>query len=134
MPQFSAKSKSKLATCDTRLIEIFNEVIRLVDITVLDGHRSKDLQDLYYSQGTSKVKWPDGKHNVCPSLAVDAAPYPIDWTDRKKVRFFYVAGIVRSISEQKGIEIRWGGNWDGDMDFFDQNFVDLPHFELRRAV
>jgi peptidoglycan L-alanyl-D-glutamate endopeptidase CwlK len=26
--------------------------------------------------------------------------------------------------------IRWGGDWDSDDIFDDQNFDDLPHFEL----
>jgi peptidoglycan LD-endopeptidase CwlK len=29
-----------------------------------------------------------------------------------------------------GIEIRWGGDWDGDGDLSDHKFNDLPHFEL----
>ena len=130
MPTFSATSEKKLATCNIQLVELFTEVVKLIDITILDGHRTKELQDLYYSQGKSKVEWPNGKHNALPALAVDVAPYPIDWSDRKKVRFYYLAGVVKDRAAVLGIPIRWGGNWDGDLDFFDQSFVDLPHFEL----
>jgi len=27
-------------------------------------------------------------------------------------------------------KLRWGGDWDSDKVFDDQNFDDLPHFEL----
>jgi hypothetical protein len=28
------------------------------------------------------------------------------------------------------VKLRWGGDWDSDKDTKDQNFNDLPHFEL----
>ena len=39
-------------------------------------------------------------------------------------------GFVKGVASQKGIKIRWGGDWDSDNDLHDQNFIDLPHFEL----
>jgi hypothetical protein len=63
-----------------------------------------------------------------PSRAVDVAPYPIDWNDFK--RFYHFAGIVRAVAHQRGVKIRWGGDWDSDFDFKDERFLDLPHFEL----
>jgi hypothetical protein len=30
-----------------------------------------------------------------------------------------------------GIGLRWGGDWDSDKDFSDQNFDDLVHWELK---
>ena len=32
------------------------------------------------------------------------------------------------------IEIRWGGDWDGDNEFTDQSFDDLVHFETREGA
>jgi len=63
-----------------------------------------------------------------PSLAVDVAPYPIDWNDRE--RFCYFAGYVKGIAKSLGTELRWGGDWDRDTQVKDNNFDDLPHFEL----
>ena len=31
-----------------------------------------------------------------------------------------------------GIDLIWGGDWDGDTDLNDNNFDDLVHFELKR--
>ena len=45
-------------------------------------------------------------------------------------RFVDFAGYVKGVAEDLGIAIPWGGDWDGDGDFSDQRFHDLPHFEL----
>lgn len=133
MPSFSKQSADRLATCDHRLQMIFNEVIQHIDCTIIEGHRSQASQDKYFAEGKSKLKWPNGEHNKTPSGAVDVAPYPIDWSNKPKAlaRFYFFAGYVKSVADSMGFKIRWGGDWDGDMDFTDQNFDDLPHFEIR---
>jgi hypothetical protein len=35
------------------------------------------------------------------------------------------------VAEETGVDIRWGGDWDGDRSLEDQTFHDLPHFEVR---
>jgi len=37
---------------------------------------------------------------------------------------------VFGIAHRRGIKLRWGGDWDRDLDFSDQRFYDLYHFEL----
>ena len=128
MPHFSTESLDELGTCDDRLQSIFNEVIKQFDCSILDGHRGEEEQNEKYRNGLSKLQYPNSKHNSEPSLAVDAAPYPIDWHDRE--RFCYFAGYVKGIARLMGIELRWGGDWDRDTEVKDNNFDDLPHFEL----
>jgi peptidoglycan L-alanyl-D-glutamate endopeptidase CwlK len=129
MPKFSKKSLSKLETCDKRLQDLFLRVVKKFDCTILEGHRSKDRQNKLFDEGKSKLKYPKGKHNSLPSKAVDVAPYPIDWNDRE--RFTYFAGYVIGIAYQMGLKIRWGGDWDMDTQVKDNNFDDLPHFEIK---
>ena len=129
MPKFSKKSKAKLNTCDKRLIELFNKVVKKFDCTIIEGHRSKDRQNKLFDEGKSKLQYPNGKHNATPSMAVDVAPYPIDWNDRE--RFTYFAGYVVGIAYQMRLKIRWGGDWDMDTQVKDNNFDDLPHFEIK---
>jgi len=105
--------------------------IQIMDFSVLEGHRGKDLQNLYYDQGKSKLRFPDGKHNSNPSLAVDLAPYPIDWNDSK--RFILLAGVVLGCAHALGVKMRWGGWWQGDISKYKkgaQSFNDLPHYEV----
>jgi len=126
--EFSKASKERLATCDPRLQQVFNEVIKFFDCKILEGHRGKAAQHKAYMDGDSKVDWPDGKHNSIPSKAVDAMPYPIDWNDWKRICYF--AGFVVGIAAHLGIMIRWGRDWDRDTDLNDQTFNDGPHYEL----
>ena len=128
MPKFSKRSEDRLMTCDPQLILLFNRVIKDIDCTILCGHREKREQQKAYNEKKSKVQYPNSKHNKYPSLAVDVAPYPIDWEDLK--RFYYFAGYVKGVAQTSGIKIRVGADWDGDFHWKDQNFHDLPHFEL----
>lgn len=132
MPRFSESSIKRLQTCHPDLQKVFNEVIKYVDCTILCGHRDQADQDEAYRTGKSKLQWPRSKHNNAPSLAVDVVPYPVDWNDHK--RFYYFAGFVLGIARTLGVELRYGGDWDGDFDLKDQNFFDLPHFELKAGT
>lgn len=128
MPSFSTQSGLKLATCDPRLQQVCDKVIKHYDFTVLEGHRSEERQDELFRQGKSKLQAGQSKHNSNPSRAVDIAPYPIDWSDSN--RFFLLAGRMYQAAAELGVTIRWGGDWDSDSDHKDQTFNDLPHFEI----
>jgi len=129
MPRYSKRSKERLASCDERLQEVFNEVIKHVDCSVLEGHRSKERQNRLYDEGRTKVKYPNGRHNISPSKAVDVTPYPVDWEDRERQTLF--AGFVIGIARGMGYRLRWGGDWDMDFKVMDNRFDDFPHFEIR---
>ena len=129
MPKFGRTSRKRLITCKEDLQTLFNEVVKHFDCSVLVGYRGRNEQDTAYESGHSKVKWPNGKHNSNPSLAVDVAPYPIDWDDRE--RFIYFGGFVKGCAYQLGLPLRWGGDWDNDTQLSDNEFDDLVHFELK---
>ena len=130
MPRFGTSSKKQLDTCDARLQSLFMVVVREYDCTILQGLRGEEaqMQDYLDRPQRSKIPWPKGKHNQNPSIAVDVAPYPIDWKNTK--RFYHFAGFVQGIAQELGLELRWGGDWDRDYDLDDQDFNDLVHFEL----
>ena len=130
MPKFSKLSKERLSTCDVRLQLIMNAAIRIFDFSVLEGHRGEADQNAAFERGVSKARFPDSNHNASPSLAVDIAPYPIDREDTE--RFVLLAGIVRAVAFQYGLEdqIRWGGDWDRDDRMSDESFRDYAHFEV----
>jgi len=122
MPKFSRKSKERLAQCDPELQLLFNEVIKHYDCTILEGHRGKQAQDSAHAMGKSQLRYPQSKHNKKPSLAVDAAPWPIDWRDIN--RFYEFAGFVKCMAIVLNIDITWGGDF--------KSFFDGPHYELKR--
>ena len=128
MPAFGERSRNNLETCHGDLQKLFNEVIKHFDCSVICGHRGQEEQDRAFHDGRSKLKFPQSKHNKMPSLAADVVPYPIDWNDTR--RFYMFVGIVRGVAAMMNIPVRCGADWDGDMEIKDQNFHDLPHFEL----
>ena len=125
MPHFGKKSKQRLKGVDDKLITVLNELIKIMDVTIIEGVRSKERQAELLKQGATKVKY--SKH--MEGKAVDLAPYPIDWDNRDG--FHYMGGMIRGIAQQLNINVRWGGDWDSDGDVKDNSFDDLVHIEFR---
>ncbi len=131
MPRLGKRSKKRLEGVDSRLIDLLERVCKYFDITVIEGKRSQERQDLLVKQGKSKTKF--GKH--VQGKAVDIAPYPIDWNARDD--FHMLGGFVLGVANQMGLRVRWGGCWRYDSLYEGQrttktnNFDDLVHFEIK---
>jgi peptidoglycan L-alanyl-D-glutamate endopeptidase CwlK len=135
MPMFSDESRTKLSTCHMDLQVIFYEVIRCLDCTIIEGHRNELDQDFDFKQGITDFKWPNGKHNILPSNAVDVTINPIDWDNKHQLFWFagYVLGIAEQLKQQGKIthSLRWVSDWDINCDIRDEKSLsDLVHFEL----
>ena len=124
MYKFGKRSKQRLKGVNPDLVKILNQLIKIMDVTIIEGLRTEERQAELLNQGKSKTKY--SKHIV--GKAVDLAPYPIDWNDRD--RFHYMGGMLRGIAKQLNINIRWGGDWDSDGETKDNGFDDLVHVEL----
>lgn len=129
MPNFGKKSQEKLDTCHPDIKRVMEKAIEIYDFSVIYGFRSLELQKKLYNSRPQLTKTLRGKHNEVPSKGVDVTPYPIDFNNLK--RFYFMAGIILTVAESLGVELRWGGDWDGDKDLDDQTFMDLGHFELK---
>lgn len=152
MPSFGSESSQQLATADKQLLLVFNEVIKHWDCKVLEGKRSEEQQRKNVQKGVSKTMnskhvYPLGK----PSRAVDVAPWPLKWPRmhemllklpadqraailhyaKELALWYYFSGFVLGTAEQMKIPLRHGGDWNENRQILDQNFDDLPHFELR---
>ena len=127
MPKFSPKSRERLASCHPDIQVVCNELIKQYDFSVLEGHRGKQAQNQAYKKGASKVCWPNSSHNKTPSLAVDTAPYPIDWDNLSRfnemiIRFDTIANMLRA----EGVissDFVYGGYWS--------TLQDWPHIEIK---
>lgn len=152
---YGRRSQAARDTLHWVLGELCDRVLAKRDITLLCGHRGYDAQSKAYISGASSKKWPDSTHNTTPSMAVDAAPYPIpegwgdlegqtlaardlDWKER--VKFYEMCAsfedswveMCRELPELGAMyRLRMGKDWDGDGDYRDQSFDDLPHIELQ---
>jgi hypothetical protein len=124
---------------------LFEDVITSYNCSIEAGARSVEDELAAISSGHSKLTDPwKSKHVVGPqrplALAIDAAPFPVVWPDAKTMpiaryahavgRFYHFASFVQQRAIALDIKIRWGGDWDVDLDFFEQTFDDLDHFEL----
>ncbi len=121
----------RLDSCDVRIQRFVRAVADgvdagecpgVADITVLCGWRNAIDQDEAFRKKTSKLKWPESKHNnmsqgLPNSLAVDMAPYPIDWSTAGLPRFRALRKYALKKAEEMGIKIRII-SWD------------WPHYEL----
>lgn len=139
---FGTTSKQRLGTCHPDLIKVFETALQHspVDFGIAAGHRSAKEQYKLYQQGRtipgSIVTNIDGynkkgKHNESPSNAVDVYAWVNDKASWDSAHLTLIAGVVLTSASYLNVNIRWGGNWDGDGEIIsDQNLIDLPHFEL----
>ena len=125
MYKFGKRSRERLKGVDAKLVNVLNELIKIMDVTVIEGLRSAERQEELLKKGATKVKY--SKH--IEGKAVDIAPYPIDWDDRD--RFHYMGGMIKGIAKQLNVNVRWGGDWDSDGEVKDNNFDDLVHIEIK---
>ena len=124
MPRFGKRSRERLKGVNIKLQHILNQLVKIMDVTIIEGLRTESRQNELVAQGKSKTKY--SKH--LEGRAVDLAPYPIDWEDRE--RFHYMGGMLRGIAHEMDVKIRWGGDWDSDGEIADNSFDDLVHVEL----
>lgn len=134
MARFGKRSTENLKQTHPDLQTIFNEVIKYFDCSVIEGNRGEYEQNEAFRKGLSKLKYPQSKHNKEPAMAADVVPYPIDWQDTDRMRYFagYVMGIANLLKDRGIIDhaLRWGGDWNRDTEVKDNRFQDFPHFEL----
>lgn len=121
----NSTSLKKLATAHPDLIALANEVDAIYPIQVICGYRSKEDQEKAFSEGKSKLKAGESKHNMRPARAIDCAPDPdrnpatISWADLKEFEIMCLAFEAKA--EELGIKIRLGRDF---------SFKDWPHIEL----
>ena len=134
MPTYGKTSQQRLITCHDDLQKIFMEVIKYIDISIIEGIRTTETQQKYFNEGHSQIDGVTKKsyhqdNGSGLSRAVDVCPYVngLVWDNDKYWR--NLAKIVfretQLLISQGEIThyIEWGGNW--------RNFLDYPHFEIK---
>ena len=109
MNKWGGESHRQRSSCDVRLNLIGDIVLQLKDHSVIKGHKGKEEQDLAFMDGHSKLKWPHGKHNKLPSIAIDvrAWPWPDDPQEQREEQL-YLLGLYKGVGHMKGVKIRTG--------------------------
>jgi len=116
---------SRLSGCDPQLVQLFTRVGERRSVQVIQGPRTVQQEVDAITTHHSALKNPmDSLHVIGPgrplSLAVDAAPWPVDWKDIPG--FVNLAVVVKSCALELGIALEWGGDW--------QSFKDYSHYQL----
>ena len=139
--KFGRKSKQRLLEVDKDLQFLCTEAIKIIDFSVVEGHRGEKRQNQLLVAKATKKKWPNSKHNKLPSEAVDVYPYPVIIPDKKNqkklefmqawARFYHLIGIIKGIAYSNNIQIRCGLDWNCDGNILnDGKFIDAPHIEI----
>ncbi len=129
MPKFSAASKKRLEGAHPLLQKLMNEAIKEADFVILDSQRGRADQEKAVKGGFSKVHYGDSAHNWNPSVALDIAPYPINWNDAKRFTDLQIK-VIKPIADRLGIPIRQGVDFNRNGNLTDDKWDDLPHIEL----
>jgi peptidoglycan L-alanyl-D-glutamate endopeptidase CwlK len=119
MNSFSQTSRQKLNTCHTDLQRLMEALLDEMDVSILCGYRDEVAQEAAYQAGTSKAHFGESPHNYQPSLAVDVAPYPINFNDIKS--FDNMCNKILELAKELGIEVELGRDFQ---------FKDYPHVQI----
>jgi peptidoglycan L-alanyl-D-glutamate endopeptidase CwlK len=128
MPSFGATSLASREKLHPKLKEVVDAAIKEIDFKILDSTRGRAAQTKAFQQGNSKAKFGDSAHNYVPAIAVDLFPAPYDWNNRQS--FINLSKVILRIGKEKGIPLRWGGDWNMDGNLSDG--WDMPHYELHK--
>lgn len=122
--KLSAISMKRLDTChpDIQIVVLKAIEISPIDFGVACGERNKKDQNKAFDEKKSRIKWPNGKHNKSPSLAVDLYAYVDSQASWNESHLSMLAGVILSVANNLGINLKWGGHW--------KKFIDMPHYEI----
>ena len=70
MYKFGKRSRQRLKGVNTKLVNVLNELIKIMDVTIIEGVRSEERQAELLEKGATKVKY--SRH--MEGKAVDLAP------------------------------------------------------------
>lgn len=129
MARFGALSLQRLHGAHPELQRLMHECIKQYDFMILDSQRGRKAQEAAFNKDASKVHFGHSAHNWTPSVALDIAPYPLDWKATGDFIELQIH-VVRPTAERLGIPIRQGLDWNRNGILTDERFRDFPHVEL----
>ena len=130
MNSFGRASRKNLSTVDGQGQKLARRVLKIKDHSIIQGHRPEDEQNAAFDSGNSKLRWPDGKHNRLPSVAMDVQTYPVPETEQElREEQLYLLGLYKGIGSEMDMDIRTGADWDRDGEIADNGFDDFFHVE-----
>lgn len=128
---YYSKSIKNYISLDTKLKGAYDFLITWIEAEVYHGHRGRTPQNRLFADGKSKLEFPDSKHNVEPSRAMDLQLYKNGKPVWDKEFYINANRLLQFYAWHNEFNLRWGGNWDQDNTIIDdQSFDDLMHWEV----
>ena len=102
-----------------------------VDIIITEGLRTLEQQKKYLATGKSKTL--KSRHLIGNAIDICfSVNGKINWDD---MTYWALAGKhFNQYAKSKGLNLRWGGDWNGNGNYKDEKFLDAPHFEINSQV
>lgn len=133
MYQFSSKSLERLSTVNPLLQDIMKEAIKVspIDfgIPLYGGLRTAKQQNQLFKDGKSKCDGIKIKSYHQSGNAVDVYAYVNGHASWDDVHLGIIAGVVLSVADRKGVNLRWGGTFESN----EFHGWDKPHFEIKKG-
>ena len=146
--EWNERSIKVLAELNKDLMMVLQDARRFSDVQfqLIDGARTINEQQELFNAKKTKINpgeyignlaglYAVGRHITGPGKPFSDAVDVIVSTKGKEydtAQLAYLAGVLQTIGNIRSTKIRWGGNWDGDVEIItDQDFDDLVHFELK---
>lgn len=111
------------------LVDVVKRAAELstVDFQVTEGVRTLERQKELYAARKSHTM--NSKHLTGDAVDLHAI---VDGEANWRPKYYdYLDKAMQDAALEIGINLRWGGDWDGDGDRTDQTFNDLCHWELK---
>ena len=142
MNSFDKFSLDRLSGCHVALGLLAKRAVQFKNHRILCGIRTESEQRKAYQEGKTQRQFPNSAHNIYPgkeySEAFDFIPTPFKgYPDKSKsdygkrlAEWYMIGAVYKVLSDEMGIPIRWGGDWNNNWDIYDNNFDDLGHIEI----
>jgi hypothetical protein len=144
--RYGSASSAHLAGVTPRLRRVYESVIDLCDVTIIDGLRTTAEQIINIRNKASRTMnsrhLPQSPDNL--SKAVDATLHPVNWDALERgfeavkradpqlrvLEHFWMMGAIAGIAHEQGLKVRQGHDWNSNAQFEDQKFMDMVHTEV----
>lgn len=128
--KWGKKSLERRAQLDPRLQKLFDAVLEVYNISLIQAHRGQEDQTTAKANGLSNANFGESPHNYEPALAGDIYPWPIPQITKNGVlciddnspTWDEMIKVVKAKAVELGIDIICGADW--------KTLVDKPHVEL----
>lgn len=121
---------AKLVQAHSVLRDFFNALKKSEgSVHISWAWRNEEMQNKFFEEGKSRVKWPNSKHNSTTadgrpcSRAIDLFQIDADGLARFSGPFYEK---IANFAHLEKFPIVWGGSW--------AQFKDRPHFQLSESV